>query len=120
MNLIDYQDSRPIYEQITENYKTLILKGVLVPGEQMPSVRKLAMELSTNPNTVHRAYMLLEQQGYVQSVKGKGIFVSEINSTFMETKKQEITEKLKALLDEAAETGIDIKELLEGALDDND
>ena len=47
MDLIDYRDSRPIYEQITERYKTLILKGVLEPGEQMPSVRQLAMELST-------------------------------------------------------------------------
>ena len=52
MNFIDYQDSRPIYEQIADRYKLLILKGVLAPDEQMPSVRKLAMELSTNPNTV--------------------------------------------------------------------
>jgi GntR family transcriptional regulator len=56
VNLIDYQDPRPIYEQITEQYKLLVLKGVLSPGEQMPSVRKLAMELAANPNTVQRAY----------------------------------------------------------------
>ena len=76
MNLIDYQDPRPIYEQITEKYKLLILKGVLSPDEQMPSVRKLAMELSANPNTVQRAYAELERQGVIYTVKGRGSFVS--------------------------------------------
>ena len=75
LNWINYQDSRPIYEQITERYKLLILKGVLAPGEQMPSVRKLAMELSTNPNTVQRAYAELERQGFLYSVRGRGSFV---------------------------------------------
>ena len=75
MTWINYQDSRPIYEQITERYKVLILKGVLAPDEQMPSVRRLAMELSTNPNTVQRAYTELERQGFLYSVRGRGNFV---------------------------------------------
>ena len=54
--LINYQDSRPIYEQIVDRYRHLILMGALAPDEQMPSVRSLAMELSTNPNTVQKAY----------------------------------------------------------------
>ena len=75
MTWINYQDSRPIYEQIADQYKVLILKGVLPPDEQMPSVRKLAMELSTNPNTVQRAYMELERQGFLYSVRGRGSVV---------------------------------------------
>ena len=115
MIFIDYRDSRPIYEQITEKYKLLILKGVLSPGEQMPSVRKLAMELSTNPNTVQKAYAELERQGFLYSVKGRGNFVSG-DISLKETKKEEMRKQLAELFREADEIGIDRKELLEGLL----
>ena len=63
MIIIDYRDSRPIYEQVVEKFKRLILKGGLTQDEKMPSVRTLAMELSINPNTIQRAYAQLEEQG---------------------------------------------------------
>ena len=63
MTLIDWRDSRPIYEQIVDRIKHLILMDVLQPGEQLPSVRSLAMENGTNPNTVQKAYAELERQG---------------------------------------------------------
>jgi len=69
MIIIDYKDRRPIYEQVMERFEELILKGVLEPGSQIPSVRNLAMELSINPNTIQRAYMELERQGYIYTVK---------------------------------------------------
>ena len=65
MIVIDYQDRRPIYEQIVEKFQILILKGIMDANEQMPSVRKLAVELSINPNTIQKAYSMLEQQGYI-------------------------------------------------------
>lgn len=111
MNLINYQDSRPIYEQITERYKLLILKGVLSPDEQMPSVRKLAMELSTNPNTVQRAYAELERQGFLYSVKGRGSFVRG-GPDLHDRKREELAQALSALLQEARELGFDPGELL--------
>lgn len=114
MKFIDYQDGRPIYEQIAESYKTLILKGVLEPDERMPSVRKLAMELSTNPNTVQRAYAELERQGFLYSVKGRGNFVKG-GSDLKEKKKQELLEKLESIFQEAEEVGIGKEELLEAA-----
>lgn len=77
MILLDYQDRRPIYEQVTEKFRILILRGALKPGEKMPSVRQLAMELSINPNTIQRAYMALEQEGLIYPVKGKGNFVAD-------------------------------------------
>ena len=77
MIMIDYKDSRPIYEQIVEKFKLLILKGVLETDSKMPSVRSLAMELSINPNTIQRAYGELEQKGFIYSVKGRGNYVSE-------------------------------------------
>ena len=112
MNPINYQDGRPIYEQITEQYKFLILKGVLVPDEQMPSVRKLAMELSTNPNTVQRAYAELERQGFLYSVRGKGSFVRG-GGQMHERKKAELVQQLSSILKEAKEIGIDPAVILE-------
>ena len=114
MDLIDYRDSRPIYEQISERYKTLILKGVLEAGEQMPSVRSLAMELSTNPNTVQKAYAELERQGFLYTVKGKGNYVSG-GKELMENKKTELVQQLAELLKEADELGMDRDELIRKA-----
>ena len=74
MIVIDYKDTRPIYEQIVERFKTLILKGAMQSDEQMPSVRNLAMELSINPNTIQKAYAELERQGFIYTVKGRGSF----------------------------------------------
>ena len=75
MIVLDYQDRRPLYEQIVEKFRILILKNALPPGSRMPSVRQLAMELSINPNTIQRAYMELEQDGLIYPVKGKGILL---------------------------------------------
>ena len=77
MIILDYQDRRPIYEQVTEKFRTLIYQGALPAGSRLPSVRQLAMELSINPNTIQRAYMTLEQEGLIYPVKGKGNFVAE-------------------------------------------
>ena len=110
MIVLDFQDSRPIYEQIVEKYKTLILKGVLAPDEQMPSVRRL-MELSANPNTIQRAYAELERQGFLYTVKGRGNFVSG-SSELLLMKKEELRRRLRALLAEADELGISREELL--------
>ena len=77
MILIDLKDSRPIYEQVVERFKILILKGVISPDEKLPSVRNLAVDLSINPNTIQRAYGELERQGYIYTVKGRGNFASD-------------------------------------------
>ena len=69
MIIIDYKDTRPIYEQIVERFKTLILKGAMQADEQIPSVRSLAMELSINPNTIQKAYAELERQGFIYGFK---------------------------------------------------
>ena len=75
MIVIDYQNRKPIYEQIVERFQMLIVKGILEADSQMPSVRTLASELSINPNTIQKAYTILEQQGYIYPVKGRGNFV---------------------------------------------
>lgn len=111
MNLIDYQDSRPIYEQIVENFKMQMFKGILREGDQMPSVRSLAVELSTNPNTVQKAYTELERQGFIYTVKGRGNFVKG-NELLVENKKNELIAKIVELFNEANEIGLSLDELI--------
>ena len=111
MNLIDYQDSRPIYEQIVENFKMQMFKGILQEGDQMPSVRSLAVELSTNPNTVQKAYAELERQGFIYTVKGRGNFVKG-NDLLVEKKKNELITRIVELFNEANEIGLSIDELV--------
>lgn len=79
MILIDPQDRRPIYEQIVEKLSDLMARGILKQDDPLPSVRSLATDLAINPNTVQRAYLELERQGYTYAVKGKGYFVSELH-----------------------------------------
>ncbi|MDE6750811.1 MAG: GntR family transcriptional regulator [Lachnospiraceae bacterium] len=111
MIIIDYKDTRPIYEQITEKFKTLILKGVLQPDEQMPSVRSLAMELSINPNTIQKAYAQLEWEGYIYPIKGRGNFVAGTEK-LLEERKKSCIEKILMLSEEAAEYGISREEII--------
>ena len=73
---LDYRDSRPIYEQVQDGLRKLMVAGVLREGEKLPSVRALAGQLAINPNTIQRAYEALEREGYVYSVAGKGSFVA--------------------------------------------
>lgn len=73
---LNYRDSRPIYEQIKDGLRRMIVTGAMAQDEKLPSVRALATQLSINPNTIQRAYNELEAEGYIYSVAGKGSFVS--------------------------------------------
>ena len=111
---IDLQNRKPIYEQIVERFQTLIVNGVLEPDSQMPSVRSLAMELSINPNTIQKAYSLLEQEGYIYPVKGRGNFVS--GNAGLKVKKQEsVYQLLRELVNKGKELEITCEEFLEKA-----
>ncbi|MDE6949547.1 MAG: GntR family transcriptional regulator [Lachnospiraceae bacterium] len=112
MIMLDYKDTRPIYEQVVEKFQTLILKGVLEPDEQLPSVRSLAVELSINPNTIQRAYGELERQGFIYTVKGRGGFV-RYNENLLEVKKERLKKQLLEVFKEAEELNISVEELVE-------
>lgn len=114
MTGIDLQNRKPIYEQIVERFQMLIVNGVLEPDSQMPSVRSLAMELSINPNTIQKAYSILEQEGYIYPVKGRGNFVS--GNIGLKAKKQEsIFQSLKELVNRGKELEISCETFLEKA-----
>ena len=74
---LNYRDSKPIYEQIREGLRRLVITGAIAKDEKLPSVRELASELAINPNTIQRAYRELETEGYIYTVSGKGSFAAE-------------------------------------------
>ena len=75
---VDLRSRVPIYEQLVEKIKELIINQVLKADEQLPAVRTLASELTVNPNTIQKAYRELETRGYIYSVPGKGSFVKSV------------------------------------------
>lgn len=111
MIFIDYQDRRPIYEQIVERFEKLILTGALEADSQMPSVRQLASDLSINPNTIQKAYAALEQEGYIYPVKGKGNFVNG-SLALKQKKKEDYLQRLQEFLSECREYGVTAGEIL--------
>ena len=74
---LNYRDSKPIYEQIKDGLKRLIITGALAPDEKMPSVRELASQLAINPNTIAKAIRELEQEGYIYTITGRGSFAAD-------------------------------------------
>ena len=77
---LDYSDSKPIYEQIKDKFKKLIIDGVLKADDRIPSVRELAVTMAINPNTIQKAYKELEFEGYVYTVRAKGVFVAPVEN----------------------------------------
>ena len=111
MLTLNYRDSRPIYEQIKDGLRRMIVTSAMAQDEKLPSVRAMATQLSINPNTIQRAYAELESEGYVVSVTGKGSFVAE-GDTQNAARKAELTGKLKPVLEELRNLGMTREELL--------
>ena len=95
MFALDLRSRAPIYEQLVEKTKELIINNVLKPDQQLPTVRDLAGELTINPNTIQKAYRELEHQGYIYSVPGRGNFVmpapTENNSARLQALAKQLT-----------------------------
>ena len=108
---LDYRDSRPIYEQVQDGLRRLMVSGVLREGEKLPSVRALAGQLAINPNTIQRAYEALEREGYVYSIGGKGSFVAPRKD--VDTgRREELLKQLDNCVKELLFLGVSREELL--------
>ena len=112
MYTLDLTSRATIYEQLYNNVVRLISAGALKPGDKLPPVRTLACELSVNPNTVSKAYKLLEQDGYICSAVGKGSFVSS-NLDALDAEKQLALEKLDRALNSAVNIGLTKNEIID-------
>ena len=109
---LKFRDSRPIYEQIKDSIRRLVISGAMEENEKLPSVRNLAVTLSINPNTIQRAYNELENEGYIYSIPGKGNFVSPSVSRD-EGRVMELKKKRVEILAELKYLGITYEELEE-------
>ena len=107
---LNYRDSRPIYEQIRDGLRKLIVTGALAADEKLPSVRALAAQLAINPNTIQRAYNELENEGYIYSVPGKGSFAAGDTGADA-ARREELLEKTREMLAELRYLGVTQTEL---------
>ncbi len=96
---LNYRDSRPIYEQVRDGLRRLIITGAIPAGDKLPSVRSMAGQLAINPNTIQRAYESLEQEGYAYSVPGKGSFAA-LPRDVTDKRREELLERLDAIVQE--------------------
>ena len=76
MITLNHRGPRPIYEQVRDGLRHLIVTGALLPDEKLPSVRTLTSTLAINPNTIQRAYEALEREGYLYTLSGRGTFAA--------------------------------------------
>jgi Predicted transcriptional regulators len=107
---LNYRDSRPIYEQIKDELRRLVVTGALKKDDKLPSVRALATQLAINPNTIQRAYNELESEGYIYSVPGKGSFAAATPGEDTE-RRRELMKKVRELLRELRYLGVGPAEL---------
>ena len=110
---LDLSDHRPLYEQIKEKMKELIITGVIGQDEKMPSVRELAQQLSINPNTIQRAYKDLENEGYIYSVRAKGSFAAPVEHIRKKSEISELAENIEGLVRQARFLGMPKSDLIE-------
>lgn len=111
MIVLDLRDKRPLNEQVADKIMNLIAQGGLSPGERLPSVRNLAVDLSVNPNTIQRAYAALEEKGYITTITGRGNYVSE-ESRWKSGLKSEMLEELREAALRTRSFGVSLDEAL--------
>lgn len=108
---IDVRSNKPIYEQLVEQIKTGVIKGYLKNDDLLPSVRKMAINLGVNPNTVAKAYQELERQGIIATIRGKGTIIS-YNNQIIEKDISHIMDKIKPLVVELKYAGKTTEEII--------
>ncbi|MCI2253061.1 GntR family transcriptional regulator [Domibacillus sp. PGB-M46] len=112
MFTIDTRSRVPIYEQLTEKIKELIIREVMKADEQLPSVRMLAQELTINPNTIQKAYRELEREGFIYSIPGKGSFVSPVKNEINKERVEMLKHELERIVGEILYLGVPKDEVI--------
>ena len=104
---VDLKSRAPIYEQIYEGMKNLILKEILEENQKIPSVRELSAQLTINPNTIQKAYRQLEQDGYIYVVRGRGNFVNNVGESLKAQEIKVIKKRMNSIVKDAKLLGLD-------------
>ena len=112
--ILSHASDKPIYEQITSQVKRLIATGALAPGELLPSMRTLARDLRISVITTKRAYQELERDGFIETVAGKGCFVSGRNAALIREEHLRLVEEhLSHAVEAARQGGVEAAEVRE-------
>lgn len=109
---LDYQSRVPIYEQIIKEIERYVALGLLKPEQQIPSIRELAGSLGINPNTVKKAYSILEQKGTIVTLSTKGTFISIKTDKIIENTINERILEIKEKIKEIEKLGISKDEII--------
>lgn len=110
---LDFQSRIPIYEQIVNNIEKYVAVGILREKSQIPSIRELANNLGINPNTVKKAYDILENKGVIMTISTKGTFISNNTKMVLENKIDKEINMIKDKIRELENMGISKKEIME-------
>lgn len=113
MYQVDNQSRIPVYEQIVEQVEKYILTGIITPGDQMPSVRSMSMQLHVNPNTVQKAYAELDKRELTSSTAGVGTFINEDALKSLKKQKKENIAQLKPQVWELRLCGVEKRDVID-------
>ena len=109
---LNFRDSKPIYEQVEDGIRKLVVNNLIAADEKLPSVRELASKYALNPNTISRAYRELEEQGYIYTLNGKGTFVAA-NKKVNDMRKEELLQQFDELVKELSFLMVPTEQLVE-------
>lgn len=109
---LNFRDSKPIYEQVEDGIRKLVVNNLIAADEKLPSVRELASKYALNPNTISRAYRELEEQGYIYTLNGKGTFVAA-NEKVNDMRKEELLQRFDELVKELSFLMVPAEQLVE-------
>ena len=112
MFLVNPKSKQPIYEQLVEQLRRQLTLGGMEAGAAMPSVRQLASELGINPNTIQKAYRRMEEEGMIESVPGRGSFVTENLAMIVDKQRREQLSKAEITIRTCKEMGLSKDDIL--------
>ena len=111
---LNFKSGKPVYLQVVDQIKSAAASGVLQSGESLPSIRPLAEELRINRNTVAKAYAELENQGVIETIAGKGCFVTQNHSPFKKAVRDKmLADDVDAAIVQAHHLQVNEKDFLE-------
>ncbi|AEB62529.1 MULTISPECIES: GntR family transcriptional regulator [Bacillus] len=110
----EFQSSKPIYLQIADRVYYRLIRSELLPGDKLPSVREMALQMKVNPNTIQRTYSEMERLGIVETKRGQGTFIAERPDLKAELKDRLTKDVFKRFIQEMAELGLSAQEMLDG------
>ncbi|AMQ73355.1 MULTISPECIES: GntR family transcriptional regulator [Bacillus] len=110
----EFQSSKPIYLQIADRVYYRLIRSELSPGDKLPSVREMAVQMKVNPNTIQRTYSEMERLGIVETRRGQGTFIAERSDLKAELKERLTKDVFKRFIQEMAELGLSPEEMLDG------